>query len=210
MAISTVIARVHLTSIAPYHQSRYHEEPKLTGESPGDYDKRTWRSRMLVKEGSVYIPARAIHEALMDGAAYSKQKIQGQGNATWTQKFKSAITVMDDIDLNINAATVGYVDIWAHANGKRGSETRVMRRIPKIDEWEARFSVHILDPIITEAIFTEMMEIAGLYIGIGQYRPQRGGNAGRFVLGSPIDWHEELEFRPTRQSLRQGRPPLAA
>jgi hypothetical protein len=204
MTISTVVAKVHLRSIAPYHQSRYHETPELQGESKGDYDKRTWREKMLTKHGSVHIPARAIQEALMDGAQYSKQKIQGQGNATWTQKFKSAVTILQDIDIGVNAGTASYIDIWANADGKRGSGTRVMRRIPKIDEWEARFDVHILDPIITESIFTEMLEIAGMYIGIGQYRPQNGGTAGRFEVVS-IKWQEELEVRPMRQSTRQGR-----
>lgn len=209
MPISTVIARCHLRSMAPYHQSRYHEEPELAGESKGDYDRRTWQNKMHVKNGSVHIPARAFHEALVDGAVYSKRKIPEQGKATWTQKFRSGITILDDIDLNINSKLVGYVDIWAHADGKRGSGSRVMRRIPKIDFWEARFDIHILDPIITQVIFTEMLEIAGLYIGIGQYRPQNSGNAGRFEVVE-IGWREELEFRSNHRPVRQGRQSVAA
>ena len=62
-----------------------------------------------------------------------------------------------------------------------------MRRFPIIQKWTATFDVHILDPIITEDIFSEVVEQAGMFIGVGRYRPEKGGTNGRFSL-SKIVW----------------------
>lgn len=183
------MARVSLESFGPYHQSQYHSEPKLEGESPGDYNLRCWRSHLNVRNGTVHIKARAIHAALIDAAAYAGLKIEGQGNKTWTKKFGAGIVIFDDIDLGIPVEEVGYVDLLVNPQGRSEGGTRISKRLPMISKWTATFDVHILDPIITEDVFTEMLEIASLFIGIGQYRPQNGGTAGRFKVVS-IDWQD--------------------
>jgi len=64
-----------------------------------------------------------------------------------------------------------------------------MRRFPIIPAWEARFDVHILDPIIVEGIFHEMLAIGGMFKGIGRYRPANRGTNGRFEIAELI-WRE--------------------
>lgn len=57
------------------------------------------------------------------------------------------------------------------------------RRFPSMPApWSATFDVYILDPIITEQIFREMIELAGIFVGIGQFRPEKGGHNGRFRI----------------------------
>ena len=190
MAISDISAHCTIEGIAPYTQSRMYDEPKLEGETGGDYDRRNWQRHLHVQNGTVHIPARAIHMALVSMAKYSKRQIPGQGKATWTQKFASGIALFSDIDLGIKPEDVDYIDIPANANGQRGSGTRVIRRLPTMLKWKAEFTVTILDPIITHEIFSEMLGDAGMYIGIGQYRPENSGTNGRWNVVS-IDWHED-------------------
>ncbi len=108
------------------------------------------------------------------------RRITGQGQATWTGEFTSGIVLFEDIFLDIDPASVGYIDISAHVNGVRGSGKRVTRRFPIVPSWKGTFDIHLLDPIITEDILAEMLEIAGLFIGVGRYRPENGGLNGRF------------------------------
>lgn len=182
------VATLTLASITPYSQSRQHDEPKLEGENHEAYDVRTWRSKLSVatRDGkpTVVIPAHGLHQAIAAAAKYSKRQIPGQGKATWTAKFLSGITLFEDPALNIDPATVGSVTISANADGVRGSGKRVPRRFPILPEWEATFDVYILDPIITQEVFREMVEIAGMFIGIGRFRPQNGGTNGRFKIRS--------------------------
>lgn len=196
--ISTITARCTLESTSPYCQSRYHGEPHLEGETGEAYDIRTWRYHLHVENGSVVIPARAIHDALTDGAKYTKRQIPGQGKATWTQKFASGIAIFEDIVLNIDPDTVVCVPVYCHSNGQRGSGTRVLRRFPIMPKWEATFDIHILDPIITEDVFTDMVEQAGMFIGIGQNRPANRGVHGRFRLVE-LEWLGEAQPEQRRR-----------
>lgn len=182
--LSIITAKCTIESIAPYCQSRQHGEPRLEGEDPDKHDARTWRHKMHVVNGSVFIPSRAIHYALMEAAKYSKRQIPNQGKATWTQKFASGIALLEEIDLRIDPETVNFVAVPCHANGVRGSGKRVIRRFPIIPQWRTEFDVNILDPIITQDIFTEMLEQAGIFIGVGQNRPQNAGTHGRFRVVS--------------------------
>lgn len=190
MALSVIAAVCTLESMTPYSQSRKHDEPKLEGESPDDYNRRTWRLQQLVENGTVHIPAFGLHQSMVAAARYSKKQIPGQGKATWTKKFESGLAFFSNIDLGIDPEAVSYIDIYANADGIRGSGKRVMRRFPIIEKWTATFEVQILDPIITKDIFSEVMEQAGMFIGIGRYRPEKGGINGRFKM-TKLVWQAE-------------------
>lgn len=189
--MQTSVATVTLRSLSPYSQSRQHEEPKLDGENHGDYDKRTWRSKQTIAtragKNTVVIPAHGLHQAIVAAAKYSKRQIPGQGKATWTAKFASGIAILEDPALNIDPETVQPVTLSQNADGIRGSAKRVMRTFPLIPEWETTFDVYILDPIITEEIFREMVTAAGMFIGIGRFRPEKTGGQGRFAIKS-LEW----------------------
>jgi len=186
-------ATLTIESLSPMSQSRQHDEPKLEREGMDDYDARTWRSKLNVgvRDGkkTVIIPAHAIQQCITAAAKYSKRQIPGQGKATWTAKFASGIALQSDPALNIDPSTVKHVTISANADGIRGSGKRVTRRFPEMLEWSTTFDVYILDPIITEDVFREMVEIAGMFIGLGRFRPEKGGTNGRFRLAR-LTWHD--------------------
>lgn len=191
------IATVTLQGITPLSHSRQHDEPKLDGENHDAYDARTWRSKLNVatRDGkrTVIIPAHGMHQAIIAAAKYSKRQIPGQGKATWTAKFTAGIALLDDPALNIDPETVASVTISANADGIRGSGKRVLRRFPVIPEWQTTFDVYVLDPIITEAVFREMVEIAGMFVGIGRFRPEKGGTNGRFKIAA-LAWQDNRKL----------------
>lgn len=187
------IATLTIEGITPYSQSRNHDEPKLQGEKHEDYDIRTWRSKLNTAERNgkttVVLPAHGLMQCVAAAAKYSKRQIPGQGKATWTAKFQSGIALMEDPSLDLDPSSVQVVTISANADGVRGSGKRVLRRFPVMNEWRSTFDVYILDPIITEDVFREMFEIAGMFIGIGRFRPQNGGTNGRFKIAS-LRWED--------------------
>jgi hypothetical protein len=191
------IATLTLRSLAPYSQSRAHDEDRLEGENHEDYDKRTWRHKLNVEERDgkkvVVIPAHGLMQAFTSGAKYCKKQIPGQGKATWTAKFAAGITIPDSAVLDgIDPDQVQSVTISANADGMRGSGKRVPRRFPIIPAWRTTFDVWILDPIIGEAIFREMVNLSGLYVGLGRFRPEKGGTNGRFVIDA-LKWQDNRE-----------------
>jgi hypothetical protein len=189
------VATLTIRGISPYSTSRQHSEPMLEGESRDDYDARTWRHKLnLSLDGSVIIPAHGFHQAVIAAAKYTGKQIPGQGKKTWTAKFTTGLAILSDIDTGIRPETVQNITISANADGVRGSGKRVPRRFPLMPEWSATFDVHILDPIITEPVFREMIDVAGMFIGVGRFRPEKGGTNGRFKL-------ETLKWQDNRRAL---------
>ena len=151
-------------------------------------------------DASIVIPAHGVQQALAAGAKYSKRQIPGQGKATWTAKFTAGIMMMDSPRLEIHPNDVGAITISANADGVRGSGKRVLRRLPIIPKgWTTTFEIAILDPIITEQVFREMLELTGMFIGLGQFRPEKGGTNGRFAVKELV-WEDNREFVSLRQA----------
>ena len=190
--MDVTIATVAIEGISPMTQSKMHSDPKLAGELADAYDMRTWRSKLNVSDDgkSIVIPAVAVHQALVSAAKYSKQQIPGQGKATWTAKFQAGIMLMESPRLNIDPESVGHIVISANSDGVRGSGKRVARRFPIIPTgWRSEFQIYVIDPIITRQVMADMLEKAGLFIGLGQFRPQNGGTNGRFRIVR-LDWQD--------------------
>lgn len=175
-------ARYKLIGATPLSQGRPHTTPKLERESFDAYDKRTWRERLNVTElGYVFIPQMAIKDALTQISRYLGEKIPGKGNATYTKHFEAGVIVLERIVLSIKKDKVEYEDLFVPADGEHGSGKRVWKRFPIIPSgWEANAEIIILDEIIDEKLLTRYFDAAGKFIGVGRFRPQRGGFYGRF------------------------------
>jgi hypothetical protein len=201
---------VTIIGTAPLSQSRQHGDPALEGESADDYDRRTWRSKLntetIQNNNVVVVPAMALQRGLVAGAKFSKKQIEGHGRSTWTKSFESGVVVPTNGVLYhtaydpagkrrlIHPDAVGNITISANADGVRGSGKRVARRLPQIPPgWECEFEVMVLDPMIVEPIFVEMIRCTGIFVGVGQFRPQNGGNNGRFVL-KHVEWADNRQF----------------
>lgn len=64
----------------------------------------------------------------------------------------------------------------------RNNKSRVIVIRPKWIEWGAEFTLNVLEPTITDETVQKIIEFAGIYIGIGSYRPTLSGMFGKFEL----------------------------
>jgi hypothetical protein len=178
-------------------QSRLHATPKLEKEQAAAYDLRVWRQHMHteIRDGrqTVVIPATALQQAIIQAAQYSGEQIPGQGKKTWTAKFAGGLMMLENPSLHIDPDTIDCIAINAHATGKRDSGARVLRRFPLIPAWQATFEIYVLDQIITEDVLRKMVETAGMFVGIGQFRPQNRGTNGRFKIVK-LDWQDNRQI----------------
>ena len=187
------IANVAIRGLGKYSQSRFHETAKLSGESHEDYDKRTWREHLhLSSAGMIIIPESAMLQCIHSGVKYAGEKKKGQ--ATWTKHFQGGLAMLEPAVTGVHSDAVTYEDIYSNSDGVRGSGKRVYRRFPILSPWSATFSVLILDLEITKDVFTRHLEVAGRYRGIGRWRPENGGQNGRFVVEA-CDWQDNRELK---------------
>lgn len=183
-----ITVRCKLESISYYSQSRHYDVPALEREKKDDYEKRTWRERCNTNEaGNIFIPPMAFKNCITDAAQYLSIKIKGSGTSTYTKHFVAGILCVEGLDLGIKKDDVEGEWHFVPSDGKVGGGKRVNKCFPLIRKWSGEVEYIILDEIITEDIFTEVLAKAGQFIGIGRFRPQRRGYYGRFVVKS-IKW----------------------
>ena len=65
---------------------------------------------------------------------------------------------------------------------------RIIRHRPRFDVWEMDFTLEVDDEIMNVDFVRQLVDDAGKKIGIGDFRPARKGQFGRFVVNS---WKEQ-------------------
>ena len=181
--------KVHFEGISTYSQSKMHEEPKLPKETADAYETRTWRSKCTVdKDGNILIPAMAIKFSLAAAAKKLGTQIPGRGKSTYTKYFEADVVPMNDAKLEVKQADVKSERLNVNADGVRGSGKRVWRTFPVIDAgYKSYIEFTIMDDTITKEVFEDVFYAEGNGIGIGRFRPEKGGTNGRF-RATKFEW----------------------
>ena len=177
------VATVEIEGVSPYSQSKKVETPRKPKESANDHEARTWRERIHQdREGKVFIPPMAFKKALQFAAQRSGRQVDGRGKATYTKHVKGGVLIMDPVHLGITADDVQGEWLFLDANGKPGG-TRVSRCMPKVDEgWRATLTIYVVDDTVTDEVLADFLREAGMFVGIGRFRPENGGYYGRFKV----------------------------
>jgi hypothetical protein len=176
------IVEVDFTGVSPYSQSRKHNTPKLDKETWDDQEARTWREKCTVNEkGEIVIPAMAFKQALDAVAKRLGDQIPGKGKSTYTKHFVGGVICEEDVMLvGCYKKDCPSITISANSDGVRGSGKRVDRTFPQWPKWNGRARFVIMDDTITNEVFERHFREAGRFIGVGRFRPEKGGLNGRF------------------------------
>ena len=186
-------ARVTLESFAPYSQSRCHEVPRLGDKETDDaYAKRTAREHLHVDEnGEVFIPAQAFNKALQTAASYLRMRIPGKGQSEYGKHFYGGVTAQQDgLKLDIKKEDEERIIIerlFLSPTGDKKGGKRVWKYYPTISSWKGTLEFYIFDDTITEEVFEKVLAEAGMFIGLGRFRAEKGGFYGRYKV-IRIEW----------------------
>ena len=185
-------ATAALRSTTPYQQRRHINParfPKLSRESDDAYEQRVWREAAhYTPDGHVLVPPTQFKKVFDNAARYAKEKIKGKQNTTYINACISAVQCLQGIPTDLTRETLEGTSVFVPANGKPGGGSRVNRIFPTIPAWEGATEWFIYDDIITPEIFQRYLRAAGLLIGLGVWRINKGGMYGRFeVLSCTIE-----------------------
>jgi hypothetical protein len=188
------LATCKFKSTSPYSQGRYFNKtdiPEKPKESHDDYEQRTWRNRCHVTEkGNIIIPGIQFCNSLKMAAGYLSIKVPGKKGQLYTKHFGAGVLVVDPgIILPEMKATVPGEWVHVPSDGRPGGRVRVPKCFPKIEHWEGTVPFIILDDLITEDIFGQVVKASGDFIGVGRWRPINRGLYGRFKLVN-MKWEE--------------------
>ena len=176
-------AIVTIEGTAPYSASRQHFSDYLEGESHDAYEKRTWREKANYdKDGIVFIPAMAFKQAIDLAAKRLNIPDPDNKRANFTKYFASDTYAEDNMSIGVHKDEMPPKAINANVDGVRGSGKRVQRIFPQTPTWGGTIPFIVMEEKITPDIFKRVFESAGRSIGVGQFRPEKGGVNGRFIV----------------------------
>ena len=161
---------VSIKGIAPLLQHRFHveeEDPKWT-ELTGfkDYSEDVLKALYVDGDGVIYQPADHIWGAMCKAA--SNFKIPGKGKKTYKDLIKSACFVYPDvIPHNLQTWEVDRRPVVIQ-------RARIVRERPRFDAWELDFEIHVMDKQLPVDAVKKILDHAGNYNGIGDFRPRFG------------------------------------
>lgn len=166
--------------------------PPKPSKSPGtaeDYERAHWREKAHVSEsGEVVIPGVSIHAALVESARRLGLKHKRMSLATFVQ---SGLMVAGDVGTGASIDTVKAITIPCSVKGIRGAKSgsRVPRSFPMIPPgWRGTINLVVFEPILQGETgmrdLKRITEYAGVFVGLGRWRPETGGYNGRFQVNS--------------------------
>jgi hypothetical protein len=171
--------KVEIKGVSPLLQNRFAGE-----ETIGKTKKKSETSRendvedtmYKLPSGELYQPSDCIKQTLIEAGKAFKQ---GKSNKSKTFASFVIITPEAIIHKNQKWTTDRRAVVIPSTKG------RVMRNRCRFEEWSLGFNVQVLDDAeIDEKLLHDALEYSGHYIGIGDYRPQKKGMYGRFIVSS--------------------------
>ena len=125
---------------------------------------------------SLYIPGSAVQRCLVGAAAYSK----GKGRSTLQKVVAAAVFVTPEyLDLGTEEYIVDSRSVVVPA-----TKGRVVRHRPRLDQWAVSFSLEYDENLMTEQQVRKVVDDAGSLVGLLDYRPEKKGPFGRFMVTS--------------------------
>lgn len=116
------------------------------------------------QDGQLYIPSEWFEGTLTNQAKEFKQ-----GKKSYKDKIKSCIMIEpSEIILNEQSYEI---------DARRAVVQRaaIIRWRPVFKKWSCTFTIKNIDPdMISSTLIKEMLETAGKYVGVGDYRPKFG------------------------------------
>lgn len=116
------------------------------------------------KAGKICQPARHFEACLIKSAGNFKF----EGKKTYKEPFKGGIFI------NPEMIPHKYPKFEVDRQPVVIQRSRIMRSRPRFDKWELSFEIEVIDDRIDEHIVKEILNYAGLYVGIGDVRPRYG------------------------------------
>jgi hypothetical protein len=133
------------------------------------------------QDGTLFVPGTWFSRAMIGAGSYYKQR---GSRKSLMYLVPAAVFVMTDaITLTDNEGhQVKDFEVDARPVTIPATKGRIMRFRPKIEIWHARIPMEIDTDIIPVEQAHQLLEDAGRRQGVGDFRPEKRGPFGRFMI----------------------------
>ena len=130
-------------------------------------------------DGKPYLPVNMLYSCLVAAGQHVRLDGKKQISTAKSTALPTFLT-LDDTSIALNAPKPWEVDLRQGRN-PNGGELVVLCR-PRFDEWAFTVNITIDTRQIAEMTMRELFDIAGVRCGLGDFRPNRKGIFGQFLI----------------------------
>lgn len=125
----------------------------------------------------IAIPSTNIKSTLVEGA-----KLNKLGSA-----FNRCVMILSDMVPVAHSGPKSKAKMWetpacVDVRSVKFGQARLMRYRPRLNDWSLMVDVMFDEMMVEKGQIIAAAENAGRYIGLGDYRPAKGGPFGRFAV----------------------------
>lgn len=165
---------VTIKGVSPLLMHRFPLEEAEAFEKWAPSKQAEWAAYRESSTRQLYVPGANLQRALIAAAQYSK----GKGRGSLAKVAAAAVLVSPDIlGLGVEEYTV---DTRVVANPV--TKGRHLRHRPRLDMWQLTFDIEWDETLLTEKQLREIVDNAGRRVGLLDYRPEKKGPFGRFMV----------------------------
>jgi hypothetical protein len=188
---------VTITGIAPLLQHRFDDAAALEEGTRAVHvqkeDPRTIAERNAHRttEGSLFLPGAAIARLLREAGGAHKQR---GSRKSLKYIIPAAVLVLEDeiVLRDPHGTPLTEFEVDTRSVVIPSTKGRVLRHRPRLNSWGAEFSLEIDETVLDPTTVHQLLTEGGTRVGLGDYRPEKGGPFGRFQV---VAW-AEMTARP--------------
>ena len=125
--------------------------------------------------GQIYTPATHILGMLINAA--KNFQITGKRKSTYSKIVGSTVEVEPEA---ITHETQKY-EIFSISGVNPSTKGRMLIKRPMLSSWAIEFSIKHTDDVPFD-VLKEILDYGGKYVGIGDWRPEKKGKFGKFIV----------------------------
>jgi len=134
-------------------------------------------------EGKIYIPSTWFRGTLVEAGKQKKLGGRGTSKSTYSKMVGMCVSIEPfELLLKEQSWDVFTILVVNPATGKRN-----IRHRPQFKKWKCDLQVQFEEELIEPPVMKELFDIAGKYVGVGDWRPAKKGMFGKFQVTS---WKE--------------------
>ena len=173
-----MIVDVKIEGTSPLLQHRFHGEGQPAPKSKAKNVARITddaKDYLYENEDGIYQPSTHIIGTMKKAGA--RFQIPGQGKLTYKNLIGSGVVLVTP------DAIPHIVQDWeVDTRSVIVNRGRIMRSRPCFEKWALEFQLDIDDEEIPAEVVKDVLDHAGKRVGIGDFRPEKGGSFGRFYV----------------------------
>lgn len=160
------------------------KKPKAANVGHTQTPREDAERKVYLSEEGPYIPGQNLMACLINAGQHIRLDGKRQVSTSKSSVLPGLMTLLTSAPLlkipDTDKAATWEADVMQGRNPNGGEAVAICR--PRFDAWALTVSIEIFEDEIGENTIRELFDKAGRRIGLGDFRPQRKGIFGQFVV----------------------------